>query len=115
MFRGLLTVLALALPTQSFAVINQQVRDACQSEYLTYCFGMTIPSEPLRACFTNFNLQFFLSYMAPKLKLKVVEIPVSRVYPGNKTVPTKVVGFRRNFLVFWEMVLTVRGKYDPPA
>ena len=71
--------------------------------------------EPLRACFTNFNLQFFLSLMAPKLKLKVVEIPVSRVYPDNKSVPTKVVGFRRNFLVFWEMVLTVLGKYDPPV
>jgi dolichol-phosphate mannosyltransferase len=71
--------------------------------------------EPLRACFKNFNLQFFLSYMAPKLKLKVVEIPVSRVYPDDKTVPTKVIGFRRNFMVFWEMVLTVLGKYDPPS
>ena len=71
--------------------------------------------EPLRACFTNFNLQFFLSLMAPKLKMNVVEIPVSRVYPGSKSVPTKVVGFRRNFLVFWEMVLTVFGKYNPPS
>lgn len=70
--------------------------------------------EPLRECFSHFNLQYFLSYAAPKLKLKVVEIPVKRVYPDDGTVPTKVIGFRHNFDAFWEMVLTVFGKYDPP-
>src|ERR1041384_2695860 len=39
------------LPVRASAVINQAVEDACQAEYLTYCFGMKIPSEPLRACF----------------------------------------------------------------
>ena len=70
--------------------------------------------EPLRACFTFFNLQYFLSLMAPKLGLKVIEIPVKRVYPDDGSVPTKVVGFGKNFDAFWEMVLTVAGKYDPP-
>jgi len=68
--------------------------------------------EPLRSCFTHLNLQYYLSYMAPKLKLHVVEIPVSRVYPDDGTVPTKVIGFKHNFLAFWEMVRTVRGEYD---
>lgn len=71
--------------------------------------------EPLRECFTHFNLQYFLSYVAPKLKLKVVEIPVKRVYPDDGTIPTKVIGFKHNFAAFWGMVLTVVGKYDPPA
>jgi dolichol-phosphate mannosyltransferase len=70
--------------------------------------------EPFRACFSHFNLQYFLSYMAPKLKLRVVEIPVARVYPDDGTVPTKVIGFRHNFLAFWDMVRTVRGRYDAP-
>lgn len=67
--------------------------------------------EPLRSCFVNYNLQFYLTYRAPKLQLKVVEIPVSRVYPSD-AVPTKVVGFKRNFMVFWEMLQAVRGAYD---
>ena len=70
--------------------------------------------EPLRSCFTHFNLQYYLSYMAPKLGLKIVEIPAMRVYPDAGPTPTKVIGFKQNFFAFWEMVLTVRGKYDPP-
>jgi hypothetical protein len=54
--------LAIALfigfvPVEASAVINQAVEDACQSEYLTYCFGMKIPSEPLRACFRTHMMQ----------------------------------------------------------
>jgi dolichol-phosphate mannosyltransferase len=70
--------------------------------------------EPFRECFSHFNLQYYLSYIAPKLKYRVVEIPVSRVYPDDGQVPTKVVGFRQNFMAFWEMVRTVFGKYDAP-
>ncbi|NQT91717.1 MAG: glycosyltransferase family 2 protein [Lentisphaerae bacterium] len=70
--------------------------------------------EPLRDCFVSFNLQYFLSVKAPKLRFRVVEIPVERVYPAEGPLPSKVVGFRRNFMAWWEMVLTVLGCYDPP-
>ena len=70
--------------------------------------------EPLRACFSRFNLQFYLSIMAPKLRRRVVEIPVARIYPDDGPTPTKVIGFKQNFLVFLESVLTVCGKYNPP-
>lgn len=69
--------------------------------------------EPLRECFVNFNLQLYLSYMAGKGGFRLVEIPVSRVYPKGE-VPTKVTGFYRNFLVFWEMLMTALGRYNPP-
>ena len=68
--------------------------------------------EPFRNCFTHLNLQYYLSYMAPKIGLRVIEIPVKRVYPDDGTVPTKCVGFSKNFEAFWEMVRTVRGFYD---
>ena len=68
--------------------------------------------EPFRECFDHLNLQYYLSYLAPKLGLNVVEIPVERVYPDDGTVPTKVVGFDRHFEALWEMVRVVRGKYD---
>ncbi len=48
--------------------------------------------EPLRSCFVHFNVQMYLSLRAPALKLRVVEIPVSRVYPDDGSVPTKVTG-----------------------
>jgi len=70
--------------------------------------------EPLRSCFEHFNLQYYLSVMAPALKFRVVEIPVERVYPDDGSVPTKVVGVRRNFQALWEMVLTVFRQYAPP-
>ena len=69
--------------------------------------------EPLRSCFVHFNLQYYLSYRAPRLGFRVVEIPVSRVYPDDGSVPTKVTGFRRNFQAFWEMLVTVTGGYNP--
>jgi len=71
--------------------------------------------EPFRDCFTHFNLQYYLSYMAPKLGMRVIEIPVERVYPDNGEIPTKVRGFKANFDAFWEMVKTVRGQYDTPT
>jgi len=71
--------------------------------------------EPLRECFVHFNIQYYLSVMAPALKFRVVEIPVERVYPDDGTVPTKVVGLRRNFQALWEMVLTVFRHYNPQS
>ncbi|MEI6970051.1 MAG: glycosyltransferase family 2 protein [bacterium] len=68
--------------------------------------------EPFRDCFVHFNIQYFLSVKAPKLGFRTVEIPVLRIYPDDGSVPTKVVGFWRNLLALWEMVLTVVGRYD---
>ncbi len=71
--------------------------------------------EPLRNCFVHFNVQYYLSVMAPALRFRVIEIPVARVYPAEGPVPTKVVGARRNFHALWEMVLTVFRHYGPPS
>jgi hypothetical protein len=48
------------LSAPASAIINQAVEDACQSECLTYCFGMKIPSDPLRAWFRQHMLQLSL-------------------------------------------------------
>jgi len=70
--------------------------------------------EPLRSCFVHFNLQYYLSVMAPALGFRVVEIPTERSYPDDGSVPTKVRGVRRNFQALAEMVLTVARRYAPP-
>jgi dolichol-phosphate mannosyltransferase len=71
--------------------------------------------EPLRKGFVYFNLQYYLTVMAPALNFRVAEIPVERVYPDSGPLPSKTVGVRRNFQAFWEMVLTVCRRYNPPS
>ena len=48
------------LSTPASAIINQAVEDACQSEYFRFCFGMKVPSDPLRVCFRQHMLQLSL-------------------------------------------------------
>jgi dolichol-phosphate mannosyltransferase len=69
--------------------------------------------KPFRDCFVNFNLQYYLSMRAPELGFKTVEIPVSRVYPDDGSIPTKVTGIRRNVIALVEMFKTVAGAYNP--
>ena len=69
--------------------------------------------EPLRDVFIDFNIQHYLNYRAAKLKFKLIEIPVTRVYPEGKEVPTKITSFKLKFQVLYEMVLTILGAYNP--
>lgn len=69
--------------------------------------------QPLRKIFVRFNLQDYLIFKVPQLGYKVKQIPVKRVYPDDGSVPTKIHGWKLNFLDLWEMIETVWGKYDP--
>jgi dolichol-phosphate mannosyltransferase len=68
--------------------------------------------QPIRKIFVRFNLQHYVNYRAAKLKMKVKEIPVTRVYPDDGSVPTKITGFRMKSLIH-EMVVCALGGYDP--
>lgn len=69
--------------------------------------------QPFRKEFVRFNLQLYLVYRAAQLEFRIKEIPVVRVYPDDGTVPTKVVGFRTNWLYVRELLITVAGGYTP--
>lgn len=43
-----------------------------------------------RNIFLGYELLFYMSVMAPKLNYKVCEIPVSRIYPKDTKIPTKI-------------------------
>ncbi len=66
----------------------------------------------LRPEFQQFNLQFYVNYIAPKLGFKTIEIPVSRVYPRGLPTPTKIVGFRKKLILLRQFFETVLGKYN---
>lgn len=67
--------------------------------------------QPFREIFNTYELLAFLSYIAPKIKMKVVEIPVSRVYPKGK-VPTKISPIRGNILLLQTLWNVFVGKYN---
>lgn len=70
--------------------------------------------QPLRGVFVRFNLQHYLNYRAASLRFRVKEIPVTRVYPDDGTLPTKIVSWRTKLLFLKELVATVAGLYNPP-
>ena len=69
--------------------------------------------QPFRPEFVYFSLQLFLIYEAARLKFKIIEIPVSRVYPDDGSVPTKITTLRHLWRNMSEIIQTVIGRYRP--
>lgn len=65
-----------------------------------------------RDIFTNYELLAYLSYRAPRLGFKCVEIGTKRSYPIGK-VPTKISAVRGNLELIKVLVLACLGRYDP--
>jgi glycosyltransferase involved in cell wall biosynthesis len=68
---------------------------------------------PFRDVFTSYELLAYLSYRAPKLGFRCLELPTTRRYPSEGAVPTKIGGFKGNLAVLRVLFETVRGAYDP--
>lgn len=69
---------------------------------------------PFRDVFVGYELLAYISYRAPKLGFKCLEIPTIRRYPLNE-IPTKISGFRGNFLVMQALFLACLGRYNQKA
>lgn len=67
---------------------------------------------PFRDVFMNYELLAYLSYRAPKLGYRCIEIPTVRRYPKGK-VPTKISGFRGNVELLEVLWKACTGRYDP--
>ena len=65
-----------------------------------------------RDIFKTYELLAYLSYRAPKLGYKCVELPTIRCYPKGE-VPTKISSFKGNLLVLKILVLACLGSYNP--
>ena len=68
---------------------------------------------PFRDIFVAYELLAYLSYRAPKLGFKCVELPTIRRYPSEGAVPTKIGGIRGNLTLLQVLYKTISGKYDP--
>ena len=69
---------------------------------------------PFRDVFRAYELLAYLSYRAPLLGYRCVELPTARRYPKD-TVPTKIGGWRGNLEVLRVLLNACRGRYDPAA
>jgi dolichol-phosphate mannosyltransferase len=68
--------------------------------------------QPFRDIFVSYELLAYLSVRASQLKLNVCEIPVTRAYPKEGKVPTKISFFRGNWNLLKILFNTVIGKYS---
>lgn len=65
-----------------------------------------------RDVFTKYELLAYLSYRAPRLGYKCVELPTVRRYPKGE-IPTKISAFRGNLEVLTTLFKACSGVYNP--
>lgn len=68
---------------------------------------------PFRDVFSGYELHYYLAIRAAQLGFKVAEFPVSRCYPAEGKVPTKIRGWRGNLMVLQTLFRAVAHRYDP--
>lgn len=69
---------------------------------------------PFRDVFRNYELLAYLSYRAPRLGYRCLELPTARRYPAGR-VPTKISRLRGNADVLTTLIRACLGRYDPDA
>jgi dolichol-phosphate mannosyltransferase len=69
--------------------------------------------SPLRDVFLGYELHYYLAIRAARLGYKVIETPVTRSYPRDGKMPTKITGLRGNLDVLKTLASVVRGEFDP--
>ncbi len=67
---------------------------------------------PFRDIFSTYELLAYLSYRAPKLGWKCIELPTIRRYPFD-SIPTKISTLKGNWSIFKILILTIIGLYNP--
>jgi glycosyltransferase involved in cell wall biosynthesis len=69
--------------------------------------------RPFRDEFQRYGLIFYLTVRAGQLGLKVGQVPVTRRYPANAKVPTKITGPPSKLMVLGETIFAATGGYTP--
>ena len=69
--------------------------------------------QPLRDVFMTYELLAYLSVRATQIGYKACEIPVTRAYPKNGKVPTKISFFRGNAELMKILFKNLFGAYNP--
>ncbi|MDR3396779.1 MAG: glycosyltransferase family 2 protein [Pandoraea sp.] len=66
-----------------------------------------------RETFSEYELLAYLSYRAPKLGYRCIELATRRTYPTDGSIPTKINGMRGNWKLMRTLISACVGKYNP--
>jgi dolichol-phosphate mannosyltransferase len=66
-----------------------------------------------RDLFDTYELLAYLSYRAPKLGFRCIELPTTRRYPSSGEVPTKISSIKGNFSLLKVLFQSCLGGYNP--
>ena len=75
--------------------------------YIVQNFYVPERVNPFRDIFTDYDLLYYLTAIAPKLKFKVKEIPVTCLYPKTGPTPTKLSIFWGTYLMLKPLFLSL--------
>ena len=64
-----------------------------------------------RAVFSSYELLFYLSYIAPRLKYRCIELPTIRSYPKGE-VPTKISAVKGNLQIMVTLIKVICGCFN---
>lgn len=67
---------------------------------------------PFRDVFRAYELLAYISYRAPRVGCRCVELPAARRYPAGE-VPTKISSVRGNVALMMTLIRSCLGKYNP--
>lgn len=70
--------------------------------------------QPFREIFKSYELLAYLSVRATQLGLNACEIPVTRSYPTQGKIPTKISPLKGNIELFVILIRNFLGYYNPP-
>lgn len=68
---------------------------------------------PFRDVFSAYELHYYLAIRAARLGFRLAEIPVTRAYPEDGHVPTKISPIRGNLKVLRTLFKAARHDFDP--
>jgi glycosyltransferase involved in cell wall biosynthesis len=69
---------------------------------------------PFRDVFSTYELLAYMSYRAPRIGYRCLELPTARRYPAGE-VPTKINTVRGNLEILRVLIRACLGAYNPPA
>jgi glycosyltransferase involved in cell wall biosynthesis len=70
---------------------------------------------PFRSIFSGYELHYYLAIRAAHIGYGVKEIPVTRKYPADGPLPTKITPIRGNLLVLKALFQACFHRFDPPS
>ena len=70
--------------------------------------------QPFRTVFDRYELLAYLTVRAPRLGLRVTEIPTRRIYPADGATPTKISAVSGNADLLRTLWSAVTGGFNPP-